>query len=191
MGIFSPAHASSASVSAYLDYVRCTPLRELMPTLLYPKYMPNTPSLLVLRVPPEMQGGPKRNSGCLSDGYKAILIETEGDRRFAEGALSRPLVVRDNIILAKETIDKTNLRESRLPVTRNAGFLHYAPTEDGWPHLLVIMSGLPVSIPGFIRQRYAVSYYGTEDEVMAAMQQIGGIAGQSGVPVRVKFGDST
>jgi len=84
MGIFSPAHASSASVSAYLDYVRCTPLRELMPTLLYPKYMPNTPSLLVLRVPPEMQGGPKRNSGCLSDGYKAILIETEGDRRFAE-----------------------------------------------------------------------------------------------------------
>jgi hypothetical protein len=190
MGIFSSTLASSASVAAYLDYVRRTPLRELMPPLLYPKYLPNTPSVLVLCVPSEMQGGPTRNSGCLSDGYKAIFIETEGDRRFVEGALVRPLVVRGDIVLAKETIDKTNLLESRFPIRNDASFMHYIPTADGWPHLLVTMSGLPLPIPGLLRQRYAISYYITEDEVMAAMTQIAGIAGQSGVQVQVQFGDS-
>ena len=180
----------SASILAFLNRVRCTPLRQLMPSLLYPNYMSDTPSVLVLRVPPEMQGGPFRSSGLLSDLYKAIFIETEGDRRFVEGALSRPLVVRDNVILARETIDKTNLRRSQLPDTRSSGFLYYAPAESGWPHLLVTMSGVPMSVPPLFRQRYAISYYGTEEEVMAEMGQIAGIAGQSGVPVQVRSGIS-
>ncbi len=186
----NPDHTSALSdfLAKYVDHVRRTPLRELMPSLLYPSFLPNTPSVLVLRVPDELRVGPKRSSGRLSDGYKAVLIETQADRRFVEDALSRPLVVRNNVILMKESIDKTNLRRSQLPASASAGFLHYAPGDEGWPHLLVTMSWAPLPIPGLLRERYAVGYYETEAEIVAAMKHIAGVSGQCGVPMEVMFG---
>lgn len=144
------------------------PLRESMPSVWYPGYLPRMPDLLVFKFLPEM-----RRSGHegLNATYKVIFVETVGDRRAVEDALDKPVTVQGRAIDFRPTIDRTNARRSSLP-SGDSGLLLHVPPEEGWPYFVVSVLPWNKSGMGFARDRYGWDAFGTEDEALGHMTRL-------------------
>jgi hypothetical protein len=92
-----------------------------------------------------------------------VLVETIGDRSFVDGALNKPLVMRNNVVLLNETINKTNSRPSTF-LPSEFKIIGYEPPSDGWPWLVVIMVHQNIDNIGYERNRYSVNAFSTEND---------------------------
>ena len=166
-----------------LDRMGAVPLGELMPWVWYSDPNGIGPDLLVGRKPAYMLP-----AGCevkLGDQYKIVFVETPGDRRYAEDALRKPLVVRGGVVHFEESIDKTNMRPSTIP-PRAAALVLYEPPADGWPWYF--LGRLPFNIPRslFGRQRYSNDAFRSEAEALHHVENATKLLRVGGISINLK-----
>ena len=166
-----------ATPEEVLAHIAITPLRELAPPHWYRSVVPGLPDILALRVSRSMHDARSGNSFSLKWTLKVVVSETEGDARFLEHMLDRPLPFDGNVVSFNRSVDKTNQRPSVLPSSNNFLLLHYGPSEEGWPHLAVFMLPCRSPDPMLLRGRYGWGAYATMEEVFARHHRVAHGAG--------------
>lgn len=174
---------TSVTQDISLEDLATRPFGAIAAHVWYPAFARDIPDVLVVRWPDGLPRGGQRTG--LNAAYKAVFVETSGDRRAAEDALTRPLVIRDGIVRLKETLDLPNVRRSSLPRSRDLRMLHYAPPDRGWPHLVVLMSGMVLADPGLVRGRYLPGFHATEEHVVEYLKSVSRAAGIGGLGLKV------
>ena len=146
------------------DFLAHTPLRDVMPSLWYPRMLPNTPSLLLLR----RTGAMSRVQPVVGDPgpYHLVFVESDGDRRVVDEALENPIDVSNGIADFCKTIDRPNMRRSSFPPTGNLGVLLYGPKAEGWPWLILVMLPRNQVNMGYGRERYTWDAFDSKEEAL-------------------------
>lgn len=158
-----------APTSEFIERLRHTPLREFVPHVWYPGYMPGLPDLLLLRLPPELQHPGEGQPITLA--HKICIVEDEGNRRVVEDSLAKPIPFEAGVINWRLSLDRVMARRSSRP-RGDMAVLMYAPPEEGWPWLIV--TALPFNAPGegFARERYAWEAFADEAGAQAHMLKL-------------------
>lgn len=171
-----PYSHDTATPDEALAHIAATPLREVAPPHWYRSVVPGLPDVLALRLPPCIQEARGVNYSPLQRALKVAIAETEGDARFLEHMLDRPLPVDGNVIRFKRSVDKTNQRPSVLPPSKDVRLIHYGPSEEGWPHLAVFMVPCRTPDPMLLRERYGWGAYSSMEEVFARHRHVARVA---------------
>ena len=158
-----------------------TPLGVLMPYTWYKAAYTGLPDILLMRRPSCLMTNP--HSPNLRDHYKAVFVETPGDRKFVEACLAKPMPLRNGHAYMADGIGKTNLRRSELPVSADFRILYYDPPVAGWPYLVVMMHGDYTPGPFLSRGRYAMDAFADLEALQAFDCELKTQSKQSGLPL--------
>jgi hypothetical protein len=156
--------------SNMLEWIRRTPLNEVVPGVWYPGYMDGLPDLYVGRLPPALT--PRNNDSAVNNAHRITFVENDVDRRLVEQSLRLPLTVTaTGAIDFRPTIDRVNMKPSTMPRCEVTCAL-YVPPIGGWPCFLVVKVSFNVRGQELCRLRYGTDGFATQDEAQGRMARM-------------------
>ena len=147
-----------------LSFDLTAPMKDWLPTALYPGFRPGMPDIVLARLPQELAdlaGAP----------FKSWILENEKEAALLEARLSEPLPVRPDGSLDFIAGPDSAVRKKGKGAHRTDPVVGiYSPVENGWP--LIVLVSLPVQNPELERGCYAWEAFETDAEAVAHAKMV-------------------